>query len=61
MEMMSDKKYLPIMDIPFIRYLVMYQWLKVKHTIKVKLLYPFFALLFSFSMYAMTIDFRNDA
>ena len=26
MDMLSDKKYLPIMDIPFIKYLVMYQW-----------------------------------
>lgn len=33
MDTLTDKKYLSIMDIPFIKYLVMYQWYKIKSTI----------------------------
>lgn len=59
MEMLSDKKYLSIMDIPFIKYLVMYQWLQVKHTIHKKLLYPFFVMLGMFTLYCLVIDFKD--
>lgn len=57
MDILSDKKYLSIMDIPFIRYLVMYQWFNIKNKIYKKLLYPFMALLFLFTLYTTTIDF----
>eukprot|EP00347_Sterkiella_histriomuscorum_P008832 403343569 len=59
MDKLSDKKYLAIMDIPFIKYLVMYQWLQVKHTIHNKLLYPFFVMLGLFTVYCLNIDFKE--
>jgi len=59
MDMLSDKKYLPIMDIPFIKYLVMYQWQQVKYTIHKKLLYPFFVMLALFNIYVLQINFKD--
>ena len=53
MEKLSDAKYLPIMDIPFIQYLVTYQWMNVKGDITKKLLWPFYALLALFSIYTL--------
>jgi hypothetical protein len=52
METLSDSKYLPIMDIPFIQYLVMYQWMNVRRNIRNKLLNPFYALLILFTIYS---------
>lgn len=61
MDTLTDKKYLSIMDIPFIKYLVMFQWFNIKSTIHKFLLTPFFALIFFFTFFAMTIDFRDNA
>ncbi len=52
MDTLSDEKFLPIMDIPFVQYLVMYQWFKVRRTIQKRLLIPFFVLLTFFFLYA---------
>lgn len=54
------KKYLPIMDIPFIQYLVMYQWQTIKSTIHKKLLGPFVALILLFTIYCIIIDFHDE-
>jgi hypothetical protein len=62
METLSDKKYLPIMAIPFIQYLVLFQWKRVREKIKTRLLYPFFILLFFFSLYTInTINYNAEA
>lgn len=50
---LSDKKFLKLMDIPFIKFLVMFQWKAVKGKIKTRLLYPFFALLSVFTVYSI--------
>jgi hypothetical protein len=62
METLSDNKYLPIMSIPFIQYLVLFQWKKVKEKVKTRLLYPFFILLFFFSIYTVnTLKYHAEA
>lgn len=53
MEKLSDKQNLKLMDIPFIKYLVMYQWNEVKGEIETRLLRPFLALLVLFSLYSV--------
>jgi hypothetical protein len=53
MDMLTDPKYLPIMDIPFIQYLVMYQYQNIKDDIRNKLLVPFYALLGLFTIYVL--------
>ena len=53
MKLLSDKKFLSLMDIPFIKYFVMYQWLNVKKKIQRKLLFPFLSLLLLFTVYAI--------
>src|SRR4051794_31030577 len=61
MKKLCDEKYLTMMDIPFIQYLVMYQWRQVSSTIKKRLLIPFFILLSFFFIYAtFQIDWYRD-
>lgn len=50
------------MDNPFISYLVMFQWNKVKNEIKYRLLYPFFALLILFTIYSVYfVDYKAES
>jgi Ion transport protein len=60
MKTLSDIKFLPIMNIPFIKYLVNYQWTTVQENIKVQTLYPFYTLLALFTMFSFQIDFEED-
>lgn len=62
MELLGDPKFLPIMDIPFIQYMVMYQYNNIKDDIFRKLLLPFYALVGLFTLYVVyQIDFRDGA
>lgn len=60
MSMLSDKKYIDIMSIPFIQYLVMYQWQNTRSSIEWKLLYPFVALLGLFTVWSFQINFKPE-
>jgi hypothetical protein len=53
LELLSDIKYLGVLNIPFIDYLVKLQWKTVQNAIKLKTLYPFFGLLIFFTIYTM--------
>jgi hypothetical protein len=53
LDTLNDIKYLGILNIPFLNYIVQFQWKSVQDYIKLKTLYPFFALLFFFTVYTM--------
>lgn len=60
MKELSDPKFLNIMTIPFIKYLVQLQWDSVKNDIKVKTLYPFYCLLGLFSVFCISfVNFED--
>ena len=60
MEKLTDNKYLQLMNIPIIKYLVMFQYRKVENEIQKRLLYPFFALLILFSIYSVYFVTYSD-
>ena len=53
LKILNDIKYLGILNIPFLNYIVKYQWNTVQNFIKRLTLYPFFAVLFFFTIYSM--------
>jgi hypothetical protein len=61
LELLSDIKYLGVLNSPFIDYLVKLQWKTVQNAIKEKTLYPFFMLLGGFTIYTMWfVSFVDD-
>jgi hypothetical protein len=61
MSVLSDAKYLDMMNIPFISYLVNYQWVSVQDNIKLQTLYPFYTLLGLFTIFTFSVDLEEYA
>ena len=59
MDTLREQKFLNIMDIGFIKFIVLYQWQYIIKTLKQQLLYPFYCVLFLFTFYAMTVDLND--
>lgn len=59
MSTLSDIKYIDMMSIPFISYLVNYQWVSVQDSIKIQTLYPFYSLLALFTLFTFTVDLEE--
>lgn len=60
MSVLSDAKFTDMMSIPFINYLVNYQWTSVQDSIKKQTLYPFYSLLGLFTVFTFHVDFEEE-
>jgi len=57
----SDDKYISVMALPYINYLVEFQWNQVRDKIEWKSLYPFYALLGLYSVYSLwMVEYRDS-
>ena len=57
----SDDKFISVMTIPYINHLVQFQWDQVRNRIEWKSLYPFYAILFLYSIYSLwLVEYRDS-
>ena len=57
----SDDKFISVMTLPYINYLVQFQWDQVRDKIEWKSLYPFYALLALYTVYSLwMVEYRDS-
>ena len=57
----SDDKFISVMTLPYINYLVQFQWDQVRDKIEWKSLYPFYALLGLYTVYSLwMVEYRDS-
>ena len=56
----SDDKFISVMTLPYINYLVQFRWDQVRDKIEWKSLYPFYALLALYTVYSLwMVEYRD--